>query len=232
MTAKRRCGALGGVLLAGLMAAVLTSAGCNVLSVPFFLFGPEPKIEATLKKIASDERDVTVRAAVLVSCTGIDSDFAYAERDLANLVVNKLREQCKYNNEKVEVLSPVKVGEYKNRNPNWRASDLTEIGHDLDVDFVIDLEIRKLSLYDLGRQSGLYRGRADVLVTLCDVNNPDEGQEQTDFTFNHPGDTSLGVSITDMPQSEFKKQFYQALATQLAWHFTSHPRIDDWRMKK
>ena len=67
MTATRRSRVWMGLVLAALTFVLVTSSGCNMLSIPFFLFGPEPKIEASLKKLAAKERDKLVRVVVLVT---------------------------------------------------------------------------------------------------------------------------------------------------------------------
>src|SRR5262245_9079924 len=51
--------------LLGVFLTAALGSGCNILSLPFFIFGPEPKIEAKLHKLASDEKDKEVKVVIL-----------------------------------------------------------------------------------------------------------------------------------------------------------------------
>jgi hypothetical protein len=229
MTAKWRCRT---VLLTGLLTAVL-AGGCNPLQLPFFLFAPEPKIEASLKRLAAKDKDKTVRVVVLVShdLNKVSADFIGADRALANLVASTLREQCKANKEKVEVVPTTKVEEFKNKHPDtWRTMPLDEIGRRFDADYVIDLELTHLSLHE-PKSSGFYRGRAQVSITLMDVNEPDEPISD-EFNWNFPGDVTQGIPVEDTTLPAFRLAFYKSLATQLAWHFTGHTTADDFRERR
>jgi hypothetical protein len=213
-----------GLMTAGLLTTAALSAGCNPLELGYFLFGPEPKIEASLKQIASTDKERTVRAVVLVSNDANSSmDFVRADVELSHLVVNKMRDQCKYNNEKVELISPTKVNEFKNKHPDWRTIPPEKIGTHFDADYVIDLEINKLSLYEYGSANQIYRGRAEISITLFDVNNPDEGAERSEFNYVYPSDSIQGVPIDDKPKEKFIEDFYKSLAEKITWHFTAHP---------
>ncbi len=219
-----------GVGLAVLAAAAVLAAGCNPMEIGYFLFGPEPRIEAALKKIASDDKNHTVKAVVLVSNDlNTSTDFFRADRELCARVVDKLRDQCAYNKEKVELVSPAKVEEFKNKHPDWRTIPLDEVGSHFNADYVIDLEINKLSLYEYGSSNTIYRGRAEVSITLFDVNHPDDGAMTQEFSWVYPGDSSQGVPIDDKPKAVFLAEFYKSVATQIAWHFTSHPTMDGFR---
>src|SRR5262245_1522643 len=152
MNAKRRSRAWACLLLAGLTTVLTTSSGCNLLSVPFFLFGPEPKIEASLKRISKDKKEQTSRVVILVNneLSNASTDFVRADRDLGHLVSNALKEACKYNDEKIDIVPAAKVEEFKNRHDDWRTMPLEEIGRRFYADYVIDLELNKLTLFEYG----------------------------------------------------------------------------------
>src|SRR5262245_55288726 len=100
MTARQRRRAVMGLVGAGLVFAMITSAGCNLMSLPFFILGPEPKIEASLKKIADKDKKKLVRVVLLVNNDlNANSDFFRADRDLSNYIAAKIKGCCKYNKE-------------------------------------------------------------------------------------------------------------------------------------
>ena len=73
------------------------------------------------------------------------------------------------------MVSASKVDEFKNRHADWRTMPLDEIGSHFNADYVIDLEINKLSLYEVGSYNQIYRGRTEISINLCDVKNRTKG---------------------------------------------------------
>jgi hypothetical protein len=228
MAATWRRGALSVLIL-----VAVCGTGCNVLSVPFFLFGPEPKEEPMLKAVASKDKDKDVKVVVL-TYGGLETrpEFLRADRDLTIQVVKQLREAFKYNEEKVTVVAPSKVDEFKNSHPNWKSMELADIGKRFDADYVIYLEINKLTLYEPGSSNLLYHGRADVTVNLVDVNQPDDAPESKELTAGYPGDSRGSmIPVDDMTPQAFKAAFFTEVATQIAWHFAAHPTSDSYRCR-
>ncbi len=215
-------------LYVSLVLAAILTAGCNILSLPFFIFGPEPRIEARLKKLASDDKEVKV---VILTYGGLPTHPEYIglDRELTELLAKNLKEATQYNKEKVAIVSPNKVEKFKQDHPGWHAMDLPEIGKRFDADYVINLEINSLSLYERGSSSTLYRGRAEISVTLVDVNNPEEGRYPTEVTEQYPGEAEQPLEVGNSNPLVFRRAFLNHVAKRLAWHFTSHPTSDDYR---
>ena len=219
----------GWLLPALLLLTVVCTLGCNPLTFPFFL-GPEPTIPAQLKRLASDEKDREVTVAVL-TYTGLETrpEFLRADRDLSNLIVKELREAFKANGEKVKVVQPSKVEEFKNNHPDWHALELPEIGRRFNADYVIYLEVGHLSLYEPRSANLLYRGRAELTVNLVDVNQPDETPETKELTVVFPAESNgMSIPAEDKSPQLFKAEFYKRIATQVAWQFTAHLTSDDY----
>src|SRR5262245_13118804 len=104
---------------------------CSPLTVPFFLFSPEPKIEATLKRVASEDKDESVKVVVLTYRSQMETrpELVPADRELTRLFVTHLRELCKENKEHVSIVAPNEVDRFKADHPDWRKWDLSEIGN-------------------------------------------------------------------------------------------------------
>src|SRR6266540_1521108 len=138
--------ALALVLSAGL------SAGCNMMALPYFLGLPgfEGKHDAKCK-LASDDKEKEVKVLILAS-TGMETrpEFMRVDRDLAGMVAANLREGFKKNKEKVTLVPNSQVEKYKDDHPNWRRLDPMEIGKHFQADYVIDLEVNKITLYEPG----------------------------------------------------------------------------------
>src|SRR5205809_769611 len=83
---------------------------CNPMYLPFFLAGGEPKLPAELQRLATEDKNKAVRVAILTYMGVPESeDLFHADRDLAQSVAKQLQTLCKYNQENVGVIDPVKV---------------------------------------------------------------------------------------------------------------------------
>jgi len=226
MTTRRRW--LLGVLVP--LLGLACGAGCDFASLPAFLVGTDSKEPPLLKKLASDDKNKQVTVVVL-TYSGMDArpEFVRADRDLSNLVVKQLRESYKANNEKVQLVSPSKVEEFKSNHPGWKRLGLAEIGSRFNADYVVYLEIGHLSMYEPNSANTLYHGRAELTVTLADVNHPDEDPESREVAINYPSDSVGGqVPADEKTPQLFKAEFFNRIATQVAWHFTSHLTSDEY----
>jgi hypothetical protein len=217
------------VLVGLLLASVAFGFGCNMLSVPYFLMQPEPKEKAALKEVAAKDKDQEVIVVVLVS-GGLETrpEFFRADRDLGFRIAKRLQELCKNNEENVKVVSPAKVEEFKNEHPGWRTMDTDEIARRFAADYVINVEVEKLSMYQPGTNNLLYRGDAQLSVTLVDAANPTV-PEEAPVQVIYPDESRGGaIPIDDEPPQKFKNDFFEKIATQVAWQFTAHPTSDSY----
>lgn len=223
MTSRTR-----GFLTAICLLAV-TSAGCNILSLPFFVFGPEPKVLPQMRRLASEDKDKEMRVVIL-AVAGLETrpELVRADRELENQLANALKSGFAYNKEKVKVISSTRVQEFKSEHPDWRKWDPEEIGKHFDVDWVIWLELGALSLYEKGSNNQLYRGRAEVNVSLIDMANGSEAPRQKFFNGMYPGEGRPAVEVGDSNPAAFRQAFLSHMAQQLSWYFTAHPTSQDY----
>lgn len=208
----------------GLVLAVLGLAGCNVLSLPFFIFGPEPSIEPQMKKVSSEDRKKEVKVLILTYAgLGLPSDFLRVDRDLTERLRANLKAGFEYNKENVKIVGSRKVEEFKNANEAWQTMDLAEIGEQFGADYIVYLEIRKLSLYEKGSLNSLYRGRAEISVTLVDVSDNEELPLRKEFSCQYPSESRQGMDVSDVTVQQFKDAFLNHVAQRLSWYFVKHP---------
>ena len=221
----------GWLLPALLLLTVACTLGCNPLT-SLCLLAPESKIPPGLKQVASDDRSQEVTVVVLTYVPlETRPEFLRADRDLSDLIVKQLREGFKANGEKVKVVPPSKVEEFKNNHPTWHTMELAEIGSRLAADYVIYLEVGRLGLYEPGSANLLYRGRAELTVNLVDVNHPDETPETKELNITFPTEAAgMAVPAEDKSPQLFKAEFYKRVATQVSWQFTAHLTQEDYHL--
>jgi hypothetical protein len=223
MATFRRRGAWMGVLLG----AALCS-GCNVLAMPFFLLpGMEPKVAARYK-IAPKEKDKEVRVIILASA-GLETrpELLRVDRELSRKLAAKLEEGFKKNSEKVTIIPTSRVEKYKDDHPSWKTKQPEEIGRYFRADYVIDLEINSISLYQQGSYNQMFRGRAEIAVDVVDVNKPSEGPVyHEEYGIEYP--KVRGPQPVDGANpAGFRDAFLSYVARELSWRFTAHLQDDE-----
>lgn len=220
-----------------ILGLLLIGGGCNPILAPFLLNPPESRIPPEYKRLAAEGKDKKpkeVRVAIL-AYSGLDfnTDFPQADREISRLLGKSILAQSQHNEEKVTVVSPLKVEEYKNSHPDWHHQhvELQTIGKDLHVDYVIYLEIGSLSLYQPGSGLTFFRGQATMDVTLVNVNKEDDFESGVvkSFVYTYPSEGRGGnvpVDADTTPQA-FRQKFLDSLAKRLSWWFVAHPTADN-----
>jgi hypothetical protein len=214
-------------LAAGLLGLASLGSGCNPLLFPTYLFGPEPREEAKLKRLASSDKKKEVKVVILPLLVGLETrqEFIGADYLLSDALTRQLKKLFEFNEEKVKIVPPHKVEDFKNKHASWRKEvDLQEIGRHFQADYVIYLEISSLSLYEKGSANQIYRGRAKVRVSVIDVNDAEDVAMARDYSYVYPSDARGGVAADiDTPPGVFREQFLDYVAKQIAWLFSAHP---------
>jgi len=216
----------------GLLAGVFVSAGlctgCNMMALPFFLLpGMEPKHDPKCK-LASEDKKKEVKVVILAS-SGLETraEFVRVDRELSRLLALELQGAFKKNKEKVALVPFSHVERYKDEHPNWRSLDAEEIGKHFKADYVISLEINKVTLYEAGSANTLFRGHAEISIDVVDVHNADAGPiYREEYTTEYPR-VKGPIPVGDSNAAQFQQRFLSFVARELSWRFTSHLVEDD-----
>jgi hypothetical protein len=192
-------------------------AGCDLGTLAYFL-SPESKVTPDVKSLASADKKKEVKVVILAYAPGLDLDLMQSDRQLAELLAKRLRDQYERNQEKVTLIPPHKVEEFKNRNPDLRERD---IGKHFKADYVIVLDIHKLGIYDKG--SSMYRGNIDMTVTLIDLNNAEEPPDRREYNAVYPNEAKWVEDISpEMPPLRFRLKFLDNVAKKVTRYFAAY----------
>lgn len=220
------------LLLLGLLAL---GGGCNPLMLPFFMTAnPVPREKAEYLKLTSSERNTNNKVAILTYMSlETRPEFLHADQDLARSLAVQLTKLAEQNEEKITIINPLKIEEYKRKHPGWDSShlDLVAVGKELKADYVVYLEIGELSMYQPGTLGTIYRGQANITVNLVNVNKPDDFTLGTkEIQYSYPSESQGGSMIVDSDTSPqlFKEKFLTALGRRLSWLFAERPTNDDY----
>jgi hypothetical protein len=212
-------------VLAMALAGVLVGCG-DMGSLAYFLT-PEQPLEAKMKHLATaDPKKEPPRVIILTSGQDNGAEFIHADRQISEALAKNLRDLAQIYKQRINIIPPRKVEEFKNTHPDWRTMCDQEIGDKFGADYVISLEIQALSMYEPNNNT-LYRGQTNMLVKLVDVKHPDESPLPEDYACSYPTATGVLPVDADMPPQRFRQQFTSHIARQLAWRFSNYPRSEN-----
>ncbi|MBL8798285.1 MAG: hypothetical protein JNM56_30605 [Planctomycetia bacterium] len=216
--------------LVGLILATLACMACNPLTATYFLFvGMDPKFDPKFKLAGNDKKKPT-KVVVLTSTPQLElrPELIGAERELATLFAQILQQGCEKNKESIMIASPTKVQKFKDDHPSWQSLSLEEIGKKLETDFIVELEIREMSLYEAGSQNTFFKGRTAISVTVADVREPGKNPVfSEEYTGEFPRSQGPRL-VTDTNPQKFRREFLTRVAAELTWLFTAHPTQDQY----
>jgi hypothetical protein len=213
-----------------LLLSAALGAGCQGVSPGSlaYFFLPEDKEPPELRRLAAQDKKKEVKV-VLLTHAALDPrpETIQADRQLAEALAKELNQLFQEDQEKVTVVPPRRVEEYKNNHPSRHGYDPVEVGEHFKVDYVIYIEINKLSLYERGAYDTLLRGRADLLVSVVDLKHPDENPDSKEFTCVYPSESKGALAADpETPVTMFRQAFLQDVARRVSYFFAPHPKRD------
>ncbi|MGO8746984.1 MAG: hypothetical protein ACLQNE_13435 [Thermoguttaceae bacterium] len=205
-----------GHLLAMLLLSVailLPAAGCaNACFTVAYLFNGTDK---------PAECDELKEKRVVVVCYQ-ESSSSYAngrvDQELAEKVARILKEKVS----KIKLVEQRKVNEWMDEHGSG-VDDLAEVGKAHHADMVVGIVLDRFSLF---AGQTLFQGKANVILKVYDCKKGDIVFNKRLPQFAYP--RSTGISTTEKPEAEFRREFVGLLAEQLARPFHSYDPDADY----
>jgi hypothetical protein len=187
---------------AGLVLAILSMGGCAIMNHLLYVVKG-----ATIPAEFDGLKDQRV-AVVCVSANddyGPDSTTVMLSRAVEQLLQERVA--------KIRLVRHQEVANWIDRN-DWQ-HDYLEIGRGVKADMVVAVDLGRFSLYE---GSTLFKGHADVEVSVFDMNNNGSKVYHTtlyDFSFPSKG----AQATTEISEANFKRAFIAMLAQHVARSF-------------
>jgi hypothetical protein len=204
---------------AGLVA--VAAIGCNPLTTIGFLLHKDTPIPAPypFRPKEGEKADKDQEIKVLVLCdhpTVVTYEFAGADRELAGMLAKRLPELAKENKDEIAVIPPAELDKFKMRNPDWKTMRPARIGKALGADYVLDVNVGNVNVYQPQSGRRIYEGRAEVEVDVYDVTAAAADGPAHHYThpFVYPKTGMLATD--DVPLSRFRQLFLERLALEVA----------------
>lgn len=215
------------VLIAVLIVAFI-GMGCNPLLAPFQMIGlfNDPKAPTQFNfydRAVKLKKKKDIRILVLADHgTSLSGDYFDADSTLASEFVRKLDETFKANKEKVTIVPLLDVDKFKRRHDDWKAMSPGEIGKHFSADFVINIELSELSLYEPGTRD-IFHGHCHIPITIIDVDKDAEKFDTADYDTEYPGSGQSVPLDMETNAQKFKTKFLKKVALDLTGMFTPLP---------
>jgi hypothetical protein len=196
------------------LSILASSSGCIGISAHLlYFFKGSQKIAAEYDGL--EEKRVAVVCVSDSVGHGPSSISSMMERSVAIL----LRERGK----KIDVIHQDEVADWIDNN-DWNQMDYRDIGRGVSADRVLAIDVSSVHLHE---GMTLYKGRADVVVTVYDMN--DDGKVAfrktlPEFTFPRNG----ARHSTEMSENQFRQLFVTFLSEQVAKYFYDYHFEDDF----
>ncbi len=211
--------------------AATMAIGCSPLNVISFMFARDEKMPAPYpltfaKDGPKKDKEEVVVALLPHMAPGARAEFVTADRELAERLSKVLPEMAKENKDKkkVRVISPTQVDKFKVANPHWKRMSAAEIGEKLGADFVLEIELLHIQIYQPNTpiSERIYEGRAEVEVNIYEVgtNNGDLKDHYT-HSCTYPR-TGMVRSAAAISEREFKQKYIENLSVEIAQMHTDH----------
>jgi hypothetical protein len=217
----------------GLLLAGVLSTGCNPLTTAFYMahiMGMEHNVQPEFPLTSADtEKDKEVKVVIL-SYSSLETrpEFLRVDYELAGIIAKRVQDQAKKNKEKITVVPPSKVQKFKDDHPNWKALGAEEVGKHFEADYVIDLAIEQISLYEPGSRNTIFRGHANISLAVIDLAKPDEDPQRKEYTCEYPPSRPIPVDPGSTSVAQFRLAFLNHVGTDIAWMFVAHPLDEDF----
>ena len=128
-----------------LLGTLWVSFGCGPASLIYFL-SPFSDDRIPPKCKLATGKEVTVCIVTNFATLETRPEALRADDELAELFAQQLRKRCQENKEKVKVVPPAKVRDYK-RQSDFATRTPHDIGKHFGADYVVTLEISNLAVY-------------------------------------------------------------------------------------
>lgn len=231
MNRKRRIGAwrMWPVLLSLLSLPAFVGIGCSPASLGFLLRDTKTKPEYPLPP-KPDQKEINV-LIVTSKVPGLSNDpnFASVDRELAGLIGKRLMDDTKDSKHPIHIVEQSKLERQKlTLGTDSRLLNYAAVGKQLGADYVIDVTLNSMSIFqpEYGRE--LCQGRATLSVIVYDTAQPDKVLQE----YVHNAMQNEPKDVSTFPPAHYRRWFTERIACEIAWRHIPHESNERIAMPK
>lgn len=201
-------------LLFGLVS--LASIGCTPATLWWLTKGDGKTPAAYPLAAKKDKEKVTVVILPTASPT-LGIDFAGVDREIATMFGRRLVEESKTDRRPIEVIEQAKLDKFLASNPNWKVLPPGEISKQLGADYLLDMSVDSISLFQSQYGREAYSGKAQIKVVVYDSDSPSTVKNEYVHTAAAPAKDVNGGS-----PAQYRQWFVERIGIELAFKHVSH----------
>jgi hypothetical protein len=142
-----------------------TPGSMSMLLMPF----TDNKTDPTEYKLFPTDKEVTLVVMANFKESQFQEELRKADTELVDQVSQFLRKRCEENKHKLKLIPQAQVRSFQLKQLAEGDLDPVEIGRKFKADYVLQLEIESFSIYEPKSYPKMFRGRADIAITLYKV---------------------------------------------------------------
>jgi hypothetical protein len=155
-----------------------------------------------------------------VAIVTVTDSSQYSDDASARILSRRVAEILGREVKDIKIVREDEVQQWRDRN-GWDAIEFLDIGRGVKADKVVGIEMTKLRLRD---GATLYRGRAEVTVTVYDIATDTMEFRRHLEEFTYP--VSAGMYTSETTESKFRNLFLGVLASKVARYFHGYDFSD------
>lgn len=202
------------------LALLFVLPGCNYFILLGYLIGGPPQLEPLFEKETGKSfTDRNIRVAVV---SYAPEDLTKFHDNIDQMLIKRLSAML-YRNQ-IEIVNPEKIIGWMANNPDWDSPE--EIGAELDVNFVVYVDIAAFSLYERDSTS-LFRGRCEAICSVYEMETDGDGKRIFNKEINSVFPTQVPRSASDVSYETFRNEYFFRLADEIGRLFYPYGNGDD-----
>jgi len=155
-----------------------------------------------------------------VAIVTVTDSSQYSDDASARILSRRVSEILGREVKDIKIVREDEVQQWRDRN-GWDAIEFLDIGRGVKADKVVGIEMTNLRLRD---GATLYRGRAEVTVTVYDIATDTMEFRRHLEEFTYP--TSAGMYTSETTESKFRNLFLGVLASKVSRYFHGYDFSD------
>lgn len=199
-------------VFAAMLTTLAMTSGCSLLTTITWMGGGD---------LVPADYDDLVGKRVAVICVSDTSSYGSGSESL--MLSREVRSLLRKHVDEIELVRADDIADWIDRE-GWDEIDYREIGRGVKAQRVVAIGLAEFGIHE---GASLYRGRADLTVTVYDME--DGGHEVfrksiPEFSFPATGPYPIG----DLSEVQFRSEFLKTLSNSVARHFYPYDMRDDY----
>jgi hypothetical protein len=201
---------------------VLLSIGCSPTNLAMFLnvFG-DNNLPPEYPLITDKKKEPTVVVMANFSQLEDRREVLPSDNELAEKVAQHMKLRAEANKQKLKIVPVSQVRSYQTKLGTRNGASPLEVGKHFKSDYVVYLEINSIALYERKSFGDLYRGNAEVAISLYELDKPEGEQKVFDKPYRCEYPTSGPRDAGSCSVIQFRGQFLTKIAREVSKMFVA-----------